>query len=346
MIVKHLVTTTRKEKDSTGKEIEKTSTDPVDITNLINKITWGGSRQQASRKLIFNISQDARDTNLPVHAIGLGETVQGYDEAGNMVFQGNVYTLEKDVQASSVSVTCYDNLFVLCRSKTTRKFTDVLAEDVASSICNEMGIKIGNLAKTGKSVKFIASRKSGFQIIMLAYQEAAKQINKNKAETEKIVYFPVMNGDKLDVVEKGSLVKDYVATDLSNIENAKYKESIENMVNKVMITDQQGNVTGYKTNDEWTKKYATTIQDVYKTSPKADTDNNVKELLKKPEMSGVLDLHGDYGVKASYSIKVQSSLFPGDWKFYVKSDTHSFENGMHFMKVELEFENKMEEEKA
>ena len=35
-----------------------------------------------------------------------------------------------------------------------------------------------------------------------------------------------------------------------------------------------------------------------------------------------------------------------DGKFWVKSDTHTFTDGKHEMKLELEFENIMNEEKA
>ena len=63
-----------------------------------------------------------------------------------------MYSVEKNVQASTVKVLAYDNLFILTRSKTTRKFSNIKAEDIARSICQEMGIKVGNLAETGIKV--------------------------------------------------------------------------------------------------------------------------------------------------------------------------------------------------
>lgn len=49
-------------------------------------------------------------------------------------------------------------------------------------------------------------------------------------------------------------------------------------------------------------------------------------------------------MKSSYSIEIRDSLNAG--KFWVKSDVHTFQNGNHMMKIELEFENMMNEEKA
>lgn len=304
-----------------------------DITRLVNRIEWSGSRLQAARSLTFDVVQDGRDTNLPNHPIDNGETVYGYDEENNLVFQGNVFRVEKDVQASKVSIRAYDNLYILSKSKTTRKFDEMKAEDITKAVCTELGIKTGEIIATGVPVSFIANRKSGYQIILMAYMEAAKKTKKK--------YAPIMNGDKLDVIEKGTLIEDYEANGYNNVLNGRYSESIEEMVNKVMVTDQNGNVTGYQSKDDEIKKYSM-IQDVYKSSPNANAQQEVEALFKGPDRDGVIECLGDYRVKAPYSIQVQEQLFKG--QFWIKSDTHTFEGGIHTMKLELEFENLMTEE--
>ena len=207
-------------------------------------------------------------------------------------------------------------------------------EAITQAICAELGVKPGNIIAAGVNVSFIASRKSGYQIIMMAYTEAAKTTGKK--------YHPVMRGDELDIIEKGTLIEKYVADALHNITNSRYKESIEAMVNQILITDEQGNAVSTQPKPEWIEKYSM-IQDVYKNSPKADNAANINAMLKGPERTGSMDLLGDYRVKAPYSITVKEALFTG--QFWIKSDTHSFENGMHFMKVELEFENIANQEK-
>lgn len=314
-----------------------------DLSRLITgKVTWEGSRLNVARKLVFSYLQDARDPNLPNYVIGCGETIYGYDESGTLQFQGNVYCIEKNIQQSIVTVTCYDNLFILCRSKTTRKFTDMLAEDIAKAVCQELGIKVGNLAQTGKKVSFIAQERTGYQIIMIAYTDAANQINAAKANKDDpdVLFHPIMNGDQLDVIKKGSLIEGFEADQYINIENSEYKESIEAMVNSVMITDEQGNVTGYQTKDDWIKKYSM-VQDVYKTNPNDNTKEQINKLFKGPERSSVLEMLGNYAAKSSYSITIKDILTELCGKFWIKSDTHTFENGIHEMKLEIEFENIM-----
>lgn len=327
MIIRHEY----KSKDENGNE----NVHNDDITQLVTSCEWSGSRLQAARKLSFSMVQDFRDPNLPNHPVDNGDRIYGYDEDGTLRFEGNVFRIERDVQDSKVTVTAFDNLFILNKSKTTRKFTNIPPEGIASSICNELGIKEGNILAVGEPVSFIAVRKSGYQIIMMAYTEAAKKTKKK--------YAMLMNGDKLDVVEKGTLIENYEANGYTNSLNERYTESVENMVNQIMITDAEGNVTGYKSNDEQIKKYGM-IQDVYKTNPKANAQQEVESLMKGPERTGVLELLGDYRVTAPYSIAVKDQYFKG--QFWVKSDSHHFEGGIHTMKLELEFENIMTEEAA
>lgn len=116
-----------------------------DISRFIGKITWSGSRIQAGRKLVFEYLKDTRDPNLPIININNGETILGYSEDNK--------------KESRVVITAYDNLFILNKSRTTRKFTNITAEDVTASICRELGIKVGNLAKTNTNINFIAERK-------------------------------------------------------------------------------------------------------------------------------------------------------------------------------------------
>ena len=347
MIIKHKRLVTETTTDTSGKETTTTKVVTDDLSRLtVGEITWEGSRIQVARRLQFSYVQEPRDPNLPNYVIDCGETIYAYDEDGNLQFQGNVYSIEKDVQRSTITVTCYDNLFILCRSKTTRKFTGMTAEAITEATCKELGIKVGKLADTGgRKVSFIAQEKTGYQIIMIAYTEAARQINAAKANKDDpdVLFHPVMNGDALDIIQKGELIEDWEANQYANIENSRYKESIEDMVNSVMITDQQGNVTGYQQKEEWIKKYSM-VQDVYKTNPNENVQEAITKLFKGPERSGTLEMTGDYRAKASYSIQIHDLLTELTGKFWIKSDTHTFENGIHEMKLEIEFENIMNKE--
>lgn len=211
------------------------------------------------------------------------------------------------------------------------------AEDITKAVCKEMGIKVGNLAETGEKITFIANNKSGYQIIIMAYTEAAKKTGKK--------YQSMMEGDELDVIEKGSVIEGLVIDQYRNITDSSYKESIENMINKVMIVDDKGNLIRYESKDDQIQKYSM-IQAVYKEGKNKNTQEEVKDIFKGPERSGVIDCLGDYDALSSYSIEIKDVITQLSGQFWIKSDTHKFENGQHTMKLEIEFENLMTKEKV
>lgn len=305
-----------------------------DVTHLVSGATWSGDKTQAARKLEVTLIQDDRDKKIPVLDIDCGYTVQGFDEADNLVFQGNIYDLERDRAKSTVKIICYDNLYVLNRSKTTKKFTDALPEEIASQICGEMGINVGEIAQTGTPVSFIANSKTGYQIILGAYTEAHKKNEK--------IYQLVMQGDKLNVIEKGTLIE-FELDARRNMTESVYRESITELINRVLIVDDKGLTLDAIDDSESQQKYSR-FQTIYKEQKDKDTQEGAKDLLTKPKREGNVTALGNYTCVTGYSLMIKDSLFTG--QFWIKSDHHTFKDDQHEMKLQLEFENLMQEEKV
>lgn len=355
----------------------------TDVTSLMTACTWSGSRTTVARTLDFTIVQDDRDKNIQVVKADTGITVYAYKEdkddlaamisgststsssstsTGNdtsndskeeqPIFVGNIYKIERDRSKGTLHIVAHDHAFVLAHSKTTRKFKNIAPEEIAKQICAELGVQPGNIVTTNTPVSFIANRKTGYQIIMGAYNEAAKIIKQNAGKDESgkdkedPKYQLIMNGAKLDVVKKGELIKDFVADAASNMMNSTYSESIEDIVNQVMVVDKEGNQKSYVKDDDDIKKHSM-FQDVYKEDPNKDTQTEAKAMLKKPDRTGTIVMLGDYRVISSYSIEVKDSLQTSvSGKFWVKSDTHTFQDGKHEMKLVLEYENVMNKEET
>ena len=117
------------------------------------------------------------------------------------------------------------------------------------------------------------------------------------------------------------------------------------MINKVMIVDDKGNLIRYESEDDQIQKYSM-IQAVYKESKNKNTQEEVKDIFKGPERTGVIDCLGDYDALSSYSVEIKDVITQLSGQFWIKSDTHKFENGQHTMKLEIEFENLMTKEKV
>lgn len=304
----------------------------ADVTFLAKEATWSGDKNQAARKLDVTFLQDDRDAKLPTLDIDVGHTLRLYDDKAKLRFQGNVYELERDRANATLKVTCYDNCYVINRSKTTRKFTDALPEEIARQICGEMGVKVGKIAETGVTVSFIANDKTGYQIIAGAYTEAHKKNEK--------LYQIVMRGDELDVIEKGTLVEFQIDA-ARNMTESVYRESITELVNRVLVVDDKGNTLDTIDDTESQQKYSR-YQAIYREQKNKDTREGAKDLLNKPKREGNITVFGDWDCVAGYSVTVRDSLFKG--KFWIESDNHTFHDDFHEMKLKLEFENLMHEE--
>lgn len=316
-------------------KIEIVAGNRQDISRLLRDVVWGGSRINVARKLEIDFTQDERDPQCPIIDFDNGYTVVAYDENGNDFFQGNIYRYKRNRADGNVHLVCFDHLHVLKASKMTKEYTDALPEDITREVCSTLGVLVGDIAETGVPVSFVANNKTGYQIIMMAYTEANKKNDK--------LYHLVMNGAKLDVIEKGTLIEDYVLDSRINMMNSEYEESIEKIINQVALLDEQGNVTGYERDEESISKYSM-FQTTLKTDPNKDMKEEVEAIFKnnKVERNGHITAIGDYRAISSYSIQITDGLFNG--KFWIKQDTHTFSEGHHEMKLELEFENEMNKE--
>ncbi len=303
-----------------------------DISRLVRNVTWSGSRINVARKLEVDFTQDDRDPQCPIINFDNGYTVIASDENGNSFFEGNIYRYKRNRAEGNVHFICFDHLHVMKASTLTKEYKNAAPSDIAREMCSQLGVIPGNIVSAGVSVSFIANNKSGYQIIMMAYTEANKKNGK--------LYQPIMNGARLDVVEKGTAVANFVLDSRNNIINSEYEESIEKIINKVALLDEQGNVTGYETQSDSIKKYSA-FQTVLKTDPNKDMKQEVDAIFKNNtvERSGYITAIGDYRAISSYSVQVTDGLFNG--KFWIKQDTHTFKEGQHEMKLDLEFENEM-----
>ena len=303
-----------------------------DISRLVRNVTWSGSRINVARKLEVDFTQDDRDPQCPAINFDNGYTVVATDEIGNLFFEGNIYRYKRNRAEGNVNLICLDHLHVMKASKMTKEYKNAAPSDIAREMCSQLGVIAGNIVSAGVSVSFIANNKSGYQIIMMAYTEANKKNGK--------LYQPVMNGAKLDIVEKGTLIENFVLDSRKNMLNSEYEESIENLINQVALLDEQGNIISTERQEDSIKKYSA-FQTVLKTDPNKDMKQEVDAVFKnnKVERSGYITALGDYKAISSYSIQVTDGLFNG--KFWIKQDTHTFKEGYHEMKLELEFENEM-----
>ena len=141
-----------------------------------------------------------------------------------------------------------DRLSHLLRSTAVYNFENTTAEDITRKVCADFEIEIGQIAASKATIKkMIVDGSTIYDSIMQAYTKASRQTGE--------LYICRMDGSKLSVETKGTVVQNFVLAEGCNITNTTYQETIENMVNVVKIYDDTGKQIGEVKNDDWIQKY-------------------------------------------------------------------------------------------
>lgn len=306
----------------------------TDITDLVPTVTWEGSIHQATRKCqidVLNAPNDKNIQDLKV-VIACGDVIKLF-ENDELIFYGEVQRIEKKGETGTVSYEARDILGHLLRIEHNEKFKNKRPEQITKKLLKMYGYGVGNIEETKKVLPKLIVGSNVYEAIMKAYKKAATG--------EK--YMLKMQGKKVNVIKKGELVDTIVLDEETNIISSEYEETIENMVNRVDIFNKKGKQIGQVKNAGHIKRYG-----LYKANYEKEKNVNAKKaarvLLTGPEKSiSVEVINGDVKCVAGMAVEVKDKVTGLSGIFYVDQDVHTWSEGNHKMKLDLNFKNVMEE---
>lgn len=305
----------------------------TNVMELVAEIVWSGDVKEVARKLVFKIVSKNTDYYLPKVEIYEGDTVLLQDEYGETLFFGLIFDIEKFGSSHTISYTSFDFLFYLKRYEMSRVF-DAKAETIVSDICLELGITLGFACPTNIQIYLPAFSETAYDIIMMAYTAVSRQNGKK--------YIPLIkNHNELHVIEKGNS-SGVLLDSQYNITDSSYQTSIQNIVNQVLIVDSTG-ATINKIEDSKSKESYGTIQKIYKQEEDKNAYTEASAMITDIEQTASITALSDVRAISGYSIIVQEPISGLYGLFYIESDTHTFQNGLCTMQLNLAFENIMDE---
>ena len=302
-----------------------------DITNILEKVQWSGDYKSVARKLDFSILTRVTDISVSV-----GDFILFYVN-NEKVFKGIVWDTSIGSGGDSMSILAYDNGIYLLKNNLAYNFKDIKAEKIASKVCAELGITVGNIISTGVNITKLFLGVSAYEIIMTAYTEASKKTGKK--------YMCYIKDDKLYVEEKGAIKLNIGFEEGKNLIESNAKSTLENMINKVVIVDDKGNKKEEVKNDEWINLYGS-IQDIVQVQDGKDAKTEAQSKLKGVEKTHTLSGYGDTSCLTGYGVMVQDSYTKMNGLFYIDTDSHSWDNGEYKIDLEISLQNIMNEVSA
>lgn len=308
----------------------------TNISGFVTGVTWTGSAKQAARTVAFSVAYSPNDKKVKNLNIKLGDKIifyPGYPDNKKIKFIGIVTQRERKSEIGELQYTATDGMMHLLRSSGTYRITNKTPEKITQMICKDVKVKTGSIAKTKIPIsKIFFQERPYYEIIMAAYTKAYRK-NKKK-------YIAQMNGDKLEVIQKGKIIPNFHIRQGERITDSSYTEDLESMVNRVYIYDSNNNKIGSVSNSNWIKKYG-----VFQNAISVDSGNGKMEA--KVELQGInktanLTMIGDYRCVSGLGVIIEDSRTGLKGKFWIENDSHEWSDGIYTTTLELAFKNVMD----
>lgn len=310
----------------------KISTAIYKITEYVASINWGGSKDEVARKVDISMLNPVTDPHIKKMTLKLGSMIYLYDDDNKEIFRG--YTIDREMGSNeTVSYTAYDLLYYTLKSKATYKFKKKKPEEVAKVVCKDMKIPVGTVSKTGKKYNLLMKDKTIYEIIMASYTKAKKSTGSK--------YHMSTKQGKLYVTKMGDSWFNLELSESSNIISSSTKESLSEVVNKVKIYNDKGKLLKVVQNETSVVKYGI-FQHTYTKEKDKDPTNSAKAMLKGISRTMEIECIGYVGCVTGKCVKIKDSTTGHEGKFYITADTHTWQDGVHTMKLSLSLTNAMD----
>lgn len=302
-----------------------------DITSLVTELTWSGSKNDVARKLDIHVVSDD-NYHFPDFEVKMHDTVQFFLN-GVEVFRGYVMDVDRSINDKTISYICYDGGIFLTKSKGKYNISGEKPEDVVRKVCKDFNVPLKEV-QPGESYQRIHNNDSLYDIIMTGYTLTSQSNGKQ--------YYLTFKNGALNVLEKGEVVYKYALSSERELSEAKFHSSSLNAVNRVKAYSSDGTEVGtFELDTE--KDFPGILQAIYKQSGGEPVEVSAKALLKDIELTASVEGLGITECVSGTAVVVSEPVTGLDGLFYIDSDTHKFENGLHTMSLDIAFENIMDQ---
>lgn len=293
-----------------------------DISSIRCKLSNSGSLSEVARTLSLSIyCKDYKDINL-------GEIIE---------FNGieyHIFSKSIDSEGLQMELTCFDKLIYFKKNQASYNFKNKTPEAITSEICNEFNIKINQIESTRVNISRIFRGVDLYSIIQTAYTLASEKTNAK--------YYMYYNNGL--VIKKAFEDMATSLIDGKNIIKVSHSENLENMINAVTVYNENQEKIQEIKNDSWIEMYGKLSLSFEKN--KDGEQEDYKSKLKDIDRTLSCECLGDSTLTTGRAVEITEKDTNIKGLFYITSDNHSFENGLHTTSLELSFEKIMDTQDA
>lgn len=281
--------------------------DGVEIKTILDGMTWSGARDICTRQLVFSFLCNPLKKDIPIYKVNVGSKVE-WIENGITRFLGYVEEMPYNTDDDTITLTCQDLTTRLIRSTFIGRMKGTLTE-LANNICGSFGIKNG-IESDSTHIHNIVSEGdlTYYDVLSIACQSVFDRFT---------LY---MDGDTLKLTDKTTVNKFEIGL---NIRSSSFRQSISDMVNRVLIIDNNGTVLQAVENTEDIQKYGL-FQATYNYNK--DSKNNLAEaqkVLKGIKNEGSIVVNNDNNCISGRRIEIFEPVNNLNGIFEIQTDSHT-----------------------
>lgn len=314
--------------------VRNNNNEKLDISDLVSKVTIQGDYTQGARRLDCSYIASSLDSNIPIAQIQEFNYMYFYQD-NKLVFRGTIYEISKDSSNNLITFYAYDEGVRTLKTKATYNFVDKTVTEIVNIIVKEFNIPCESFIKSDIKITKIFLSQTLYDIFMSIYTIVSQNTGK------KYMLEWTVEG-KMRIVEKGIITLDVAFEEGYNLMSSSYTVNLDNIINRIAIYDEAYNYIKDVRDEESIKLYGI-FQDAIKQTNNTDATEEAKSKLKGVERKCTLSGFGDYTCVTGRGVKVKDTYTGLVGLFYIDADTHTWENGIYSIDLELNFKNIMNE---
>lgn len=276
-------------------------------------IRWAGDYKQAARNLSFSY--------LPMEkSCRLGDKVIMYNDDGELVYTGMCINAYYNTSQNIYNVDCVDALYNTLKSKAFGRFIGT-SSDICRQVCNIFNLN-SEVKYSGQSQQLISTGD-------LTYYDVMAKAIRRDVGNEYFCIHALGNKIYLNTPKTAKNVATF--TSKTNIRDADYSETLQNMINKIAVIDDFGSVITTRQNNEDLSKFGL-FQDVV-------TEQYTEDFkLVMPELHGIdytasIVVDGNYNCITGNNITINEPHTGFNGKFFIMNDEHIWSGSDYYTRL-------------
>lgn len=298
-----------------------------DISSLIVSVRLEGEYRNCCRTLELSLLNSPWDFDLPKANIELGYNIKFIDD-GITLFYGVVWNKDKNTDSNTLEISCKDFGIYLNKNSYSYKFNNIKPQDVVFRICDGWNINMGNIASTDNTITRNFFNCKLYDIIMSSYALS----NSGK-------YMIIFEENKLNVIRKGEVFANKQILTGSNLIESSVSESLDNMVNRVYVMNEDDEEIDQIENGNDIALYGI-MSEVIKQMDGKDYSKDANKRLKSVDRKIKVTNFGNSTFITGKAVIVEEPYTGLKGEFYIDGDIHTWDsNGIYKNSLTLNFEN-------